>query len=132
VDYKQNLDLSLAGLSYPLFIGCEVSRVQSGSIQISLFKTDYNTVSYFDYDYALIPILGLAFMRYHPNRPQGYQHCRPWYSYPFKRLTLFSGEQATEASSDQLSGGIRGTNQNLYKEVGAQLHNSVGGSQQEP
>jgi hypothetical protein len=84
--------------------------VQSGSIQISLFKMDYNTVSYFDYDYALIPILGLAFMRYHLNRPRGYQHCRPWYSYPFKRLTLFSGEQATEASSDQLSGGIRGTN----------------------
>jgi hypothetical protein len=48
-----------------------------------------------------------------------------------QRLTLFSGEQATEASSFPLSGGIGGTDRNPYTEVGAQLHNSIGGSQQE-
>jgi hypothetical protein len=48
-----------------------------------------------------------------------------------QRLTLFSGEQATEASSFPLSGGIGGTDQNPYTEVGAQLRNSIGGSQQE-
>jgi hypothetical protein len=48
-----------------------------------------------------------------------------------QRLTLFSGEQATEASLFPLSGGIGGTDQNPYMEVGAQLHNSIGGSQQE-
>jgi hypothetical protein len=48
-----------------------------------------------------------------------------------QRLTLFSGEQATEASSFPLSGGIGDTDRNPYTEVGAQLHNSIGGSQQE-
>jgi hypothetical protein len=72
----------LAGLTRPLFIGGQVLRNRSGSIQISLYKTDYNTISYFDNDYVSIPILGLAFMGYCPNRPQGYQHCGPWYSYP--------------------------------------------------
>jgi hypothetical protein len=48
-----------------------------------------------------------------------------------RRLTLFSGEQSTEASSLPLSGGIGGTDRNPYTEVGAQLHNSIGGSQQE-
>jgi hypothetical protein len=48
-----------------------------------------------------------------------------------QRLTLFSGEQATEANSFPLSGGIRGTDQNPYTEVGVQLHNSIRGSQQE-
>jgi hypothetical protein len=45
-----NLNLSLAGLSWPLYIGGQVSRNRSGSIQIiaSLYVTD----SYFDYDYA--------------------------------------------------------------------------------
>jgi hypothetical protein len=47
------------------------------------------------------------------------------------KLTLFSGEQATEASSFPLSDGIGGTDRNPYTEVGAQLHNSIGGSQQE-
>jgi hypothetical protein len=46
-------------------------------------------------------------------------------------LTLFSGEQATEASSFPLSGGTGGTDRNPYTEVGAQLHKSIGGSQQE-
>jgi hypothetical protein len=36
-----------------------------------------------------------------------------------QRLTLFSGEEATEASSVPLSGGIGGTNRNPYTEVGA-------------
>jgi hypothetical protein len=48
-----------------------------------------------------------------------------------RRLTLFSGEQATEASSLLLSGSIGATDRNPYTEVGAQLHNSIGGSQQE-
>jgi hypothetical protein len=48
-----------------------------------------------------------------------------------QRLTLFSGEQATEANSFLLSGGIGGTDRNPYTEVGAQLRNSIGGSQQE-
>jgi hypothetical protein len=48
-----------------------------------------------------------------------------------QRLTLFSGEQAMEAISFPLSGGIGGTGRKPYTEVGAQLHNSIGGSQQE-
>jgi hypothetical protein len=35
VDYKLNLDVSLAGLSWPLFIGGQVSGNRSGSIQIN-------------------------------------------------------------------------------------------------
>jgi hypothetical protein len=60
VDYKINLDASLAVLSWHLFIGGQVLRILSGSIQISLYKTGYNTISYFNYDYALISILDLA------------------------------------------------------------------------
>jgi hypothetical protein len=78
MDYKVNLDVSLSGLSWPLFIGGEVSRIQSGSIQISLYKTDFNMILYFDYDYALTYILGLAFMGYYPNRPKEYQCHVSW------------------------------------------------------
>jgi hypothetical protein len=81
-DYKLDLDVSLAGLSWPLLICGQVSRIRSGSIQISLYKMDCSTISYFDYDYASISILGLAFMGYYLNRPQGYQCHGPWYSYP--------------------------------------------------
>jgi hypothetical protein len=49
-----------------------------------------------------------------------------------KRLTLFSGEQATKASSAPLSGGHEGNDQNHYMEVGAQLRNLIGGFQQVP
>jgi hypothetical protein len=49
-----------------------------------------------------------------------------------RMLTLFFGEQATEASSVPVSNGIGGSDRNPYTEVGAQLHNSIGGSQQEP
>jgi hypothetical protein len=38
VDYKLDLNISLAGLSWPLFIGGQVLRIQSGSIQISLIQ----------------------------------------------------------------------------------------------
>jgi hypothetical protein len=62
VDYKLDLNLSLADLSSPLFIGGQVSRNWSGLIQISLYKTDCNTTLYFDYDYASTFILGLAFI----------------------------------------------------------------------
>jgi hypothetical protein len=48
-----------------------------------------------------------------------------------QRLTLISGEQAAEAILFPLSGGIGGIDRNPYTEVGAQLHNSIGGSQQE-
>jgi hypothetical protein len=44
-----NLNLSLAGLSWPLYIGGQVSRIQSGSIQITASVYDIN--SYFDYVY---------------------------------------------------------------------------------
>jgi hypothetical protein len=40
-----------------------------------------------------------------------------------QRLTLFSGEQAMEASSLPLSGGLEGDDQNLYTELGAHMHN---------
>jgi hypothetical protein len=49
-----------------------------------------------------------------------------------RRLTLFSDEQVTEASSFPLSSGIGGTDRNPYMEVGEQFHNSIGGFQQEP
>jgi hypothetical protein len=45
-----NLNLSLAGLSWPLYIGGQVSRIQSGSIQI--IQSIYDIISYFDYIYA--------------------------------------------------------------------------------
>jgi hypothetical protein len=37
-----------------------------------------------------------------------------------------------EASSVPLSGGLEGDNRKPYTKVGAQLHNSIGGSQLEP
>jgi hypothetical protein len=45
-----NLNLSLAGLFWPLYIGGQVSRSRSGSIQITL--SVYDIISYFDYIYA--------------------------------------------------------------------------------
>jgi hypothetical protein len=45
-----NLNMSLAGLFWPLYIGGQVSRIRSGSIQITLYV--YNIISYFDYIYA--------------------------------------------------------------------------------
>jgi hypothetical protein len=44
-----NLNLSLAGLSWPLYIGGHVSRIRSGSIQITVSL--YDIISYFDYVY---------------------------------------------------------------------------------
>jgi hypothetical protein len=43
------LNLNLAGLSWPLHIGVQVSRNRSGSIQITMFV--YDIISYFDYSY---------------------------------------------------------------------------------
>jgi hypothetical protein len=62
VDYKLDLNLSLSGLSWPLFIGGQFSRNRSGLIQISLYKMNCNTTSYFDYEYTSISILGLTFI----------------------------------------------------------------------
>jgi hypothetical protein len=45
-----NINLSLAGPSWPLYIGGQVSRFQSGSIQITMSIYDIN--SYFDYVYT--------------------------------------------------------------------------------
>jgi hypothetical protein len=56
-----NLNLSLAGLSCPLYIGGKVSRIWSGSIQIIVSAYDIN--SYFDYVYDW------AYL----NGPQGYK-----------------------------------------------------------
>jgi hypothetical protein len=44
-----NLNLSLAGLSWPLYIGGQVSRIRSGLIQITV--PVYDIISYFNYDY---------------------------------------------------------------------------------
>jgi hypothetical protein len=56
-----NLNLSLAGLSWPLYIGGQISRIRSGSIQITVFVYDVN--SYFDYVYNWAYLDG----------PQGYK-----------------------------------------------------------
>jgi hypothetical protein len=45
-----NLNLSLVGLSWPLYMGGQVPRIRSGSIQITMFV--YDIISYFDYIYA--------------------------------------------------------------------------------
>jgi hypothetical protein len=45
-----NLNLSLASLSWPLYIDGQVSRVRSGSIQITM--SEYDIILYFDYIYA--------------------------------------------------------------------------------
>jgi hypothetical protein len=59
-----NLNLSLAGLSWPLYIGGQVSRIRSGSIQITVSVYDIN--SYFDYAYDWSYL----------NGPQGYKDNR--------------------------------------------------------
>jgi hypothetical protein len=45
-----NLNLSLAGLSWPLYIGGQVLRIRSGSIRITMSVYDINL--YFDYVYT--------------------------------------------------------------------------------
>jgi hypothetical protein len=45
-----NLNLSLVGLSWPIYIGGHVSRIRSGSIQITMYV--YYIIPYFDYIYA--------------------------------------------------------------------------------
>jgi hypothetical protein len=44
-----NLKLSMAGLSWPVYIGGQVSRIRSVLIQITMFV--YDIISYFDYNY---------------------------------------------------------------------------------
>jgi hypothetical protein len=39
---EEDIGVSLAGLSWPLFIGGHVSRIWSGSIQISSYNMNYN------------------------------------------------------------------------------------------
>jgi hypothetical protein len=56
-----NLNMSMSGLSWPLYIGGQVSRVRSGSIQITV--SVYNFNSYFDYAYNWVYL----------NGPQGYK-----------------------------------------------------------
>jgi hypothetical protein len=60
-----NLNLSLAGLSWPLYIGGQVSRVRSGSIQIIVFTYDI-------FSYLIISMLRLS------NGSQGYQDNGPY------------------------------------------------------
>jgi hypothetical protein len=50
VDNWLNLNLPLVGLSWPLYIGGQVSRNRSGSIQITMFV--YDIISYFNYNYT--------------------------------------------------------------------------------
>jgi hypothetical protein len=45
-----NLNLSLAGLSWPLYIGGQILRIWSGSVRITIYVYDIN--SYFDYVYT--------------------------------------------------------------------------------
>jgi hypothetical protein len=45
-----NLNLSLVGLSWPLYIGGQVSRNRQSSMQITM--SVYDGISYFDYIYA--------------------------------------------------------------------------------
>jgi hypothetical protein len=52
-----NLNLSLVSLSWPLYIGGQVSRIRSGSIQITM--SIYGIISYFDYIYAWAYLTGL-------------------------------------------------------------------------
>jgi hypothetical protein len=58
---RLNLNLSMAGLSWPLYIGGQVARIRSGSKQITVSVYDIN--SYFNYAY------NLAYL----NGPQGYK-----------------------------------------------------------
>jgi hypothetical protein len=51
-----NLNLSMVGLSWPLYIGGQVSRMQLGSIQITM--SVYDIISYFDYIYAWAYLTG--------------------------------------------------------------------------
>jgi hypothetical protein len=62
--------VSPAGLSWPLFIGGQVPRNRSGSIQTSLH--DMNRIQLY---------LGLYFMGRYPNKSQGYRWRGPRYSY---------------------------------------------------
>jgi hypothetical protein len=57
-----NLNLSLAGLSWPLYIGGQVSRIRSGLIEITVSIYDINL--YFDYVYDYWAYL---------SGPQGYK-----------------------------------------------------------
>jgi hypothetical protein len=61
-----NLNLSLAGLSWPLYIGGQVYRIRSGSIQITM--SVYDIISYFNYIYIWAQLL----LDNYPNGPQGY------------------------------------------------------------
>jgi hypothetical protein len=45
-----NLDLPLVGLSWPLYIRGQVSRIRSSLIQFTM--SVYDIISYFDYIYA--------------------------------------------------------------------------------
>jgi hypothetical protein len=56
-----NLNLSLAVLSSPLYIGGQVSRIRSGSIQITTSVYDINSYFNYAYDWAYL------------NGPQGYK-----------------------------------------------------------
>jgi hypothetical protein len=45
-----NLNLSLAGLSWPLYIGGQVSK---NPVRFNTnYNVEYNMISYFDYDYT--------------------------------------------------------------------------------
>jgi hypothetical protein len=61
-----NLNMSLAGLSWPLYIGGQVSRIRLGSMQITMSVYDIN--SYFNYVY----IWAYLILYNYPNGPQGY------------------------------------------------------------
>jgi hypothetical protein len=54
IENKRGIQLAqsqfvLTGLSWPLYIGGQVSRIRSGSIKITML---YDIISYFDYAYS--------------------------------------------------------------------------------
>jgi hypothetical protein len=60
-----NLNLALAGFSWPLYIGDQVSRIRSGSIQITMFVYDASRIS-------------TTSMLRTPHGPKGYQDNGPY------------------------------------------------------
>jgi hypothetical protein len=69
MDRKLNLDVSLAGLSWPLFIGGQVSRIRS--VRYKLHIAVYTVISMFDYNYTLASVLGLYFYGLLPEPTSG-------------------------------------------------------------
>jgi hypothetical protein len=71
-----NRDVSLAGLSWPLYIGGHVSSNRSGSIQTCHI---WRFIYQFPYSNNILWLLSWAYVSigFYPNTPQGYQRHGP-------------------------------------------------------